>query len=120
MKKPVFLIVSFLLCLLFFNSCQQCNKPKEPLKVTTDTVGIPKLDIVNAEIKKDSLNPFLYYRRARIYEGTGDLKSAGEDMFKALSIDSTRPEFFLYAADLFKKTGEPRRGIALMNKAIAS
>jgi tetratricopeptide (TPR) repeat protein len=41
-------------------------------------------------------------------------------MFIALTLDSLRPEFYLYAAELFKKTAEPQRGIVLMNKAIAT
>lgn len=39
-------------------------------------------------------------------------------MFLALTLDSLRPEFYLYAAELFKKTAEPQRGLALMQKAI--
>lgn len=85
---------------------------------TTDTVGIPKLAAISAEILKDSLNPFLYYKRAQIYEANNDFKSAATDMFLALTLDSLRPEFYLYAAELFKKTAEPQRGIVLMNMAI--
>ena len=75
---------------------------------------------MNEEIKKDSLNPFLYFKRAQLYEANNDFKSAATDMFLALTLDSLRPEFYLYAAELFKKTGEPQRGIAFMNKAITT
>jgi superkiller protein 3 len=85
-----------------------------------DTVAIPKLDAINAEIQKDSLNPALYYKRAQIYDAAGDFKSASTSMFLALTLDSLRPEYYLYTANLFKKTGDLKRGIALMDKAIVT
>ena len=100
------------------NSCSQCNKTKDAAVTSKDSTSTPKLDAVNEEIKKDSLNPYLYFKRAHIYEHNDDLKHATEDMFRALSLDSARSEFFLYAAELFKKSAEPKRGIALMDKAI--
>jgi tetratricopeptide (TPR) repeat protein len=119
MRKLLFTGLPLLLFLLFFNSCKQCNKPKEqPGVVKSDSLKSPAIDALTAQIKKDSINPFLYYKRAQMYEVQGDLKSATTDMFLALSIDSLRPEFYMYAAELFKKSGEPKRGIALLNKAI--
>jgi tetratricopeptide (TPR) repeat protein len=120
MKKWIVLAGFLIVFALVFNSCRQCNKGNSTNVTKTDTSGIPLLDSVNIEIKKDSLNPFLYYKRAQLYEANKDFKSAATDMFIALSLDSLRPEFYLYAAELFKKTAEPKRGIALMDKAIAT
>lgn len=121
MRKSLFfsiVIVSIVIVLSFFSSCKQCNRSADVVKV--DSTSIPKLDLVNEEIKKDSLNPFLYYKRAQLYEANNDFKSAATDMFLALTLDSLRPEFYLYAAELFKKTAEPQRGLVLMQKAIAT
>jgi tetratricopeptide (TPR) repeat protein len=119
MKKCLALIL-WLLCLFAsLSSCKQCNRAA-PVEVKKDSVSIPKLDELNAEIKKDSLNPFLYYKRAQLYEANNDFKSAATDMFLAMTLDSLRPEFYLYSAELFKKSGEPQRGIAFMNKAIST
>jgi tetratricopeptide (TPR) repeat protein len=121
MRKSLFFSIAiavFVTVLSFFSSCKQCNQPVQAVK--TDSVSVPKLDAVNEEIKKDSLNPYLYYKRAQLYEADNDFKSAATDMFIALTLDSLRPEFYLYAAELFKKTAEPQRGIVLMNKAIAT
>ncbi len=120
MKKFGFLLTSIALLVVLMNSCQQCNRGKTDNAVKSDSLSIPKLDEATAAIKKDSLNPYLYYKRAQIYEASGDFKSASTDMFLALTLDSLRPEYYLYAADLFKKTFEPKRGIVLMNKAIAT
>ena len=119
MRKSLFfsiVIIGIVTVLSFFSSCKQCNQPVDVLK--NDSSSIPKLDLVNEEIKKDSLNPFLYFKRAQLYEADNDFKSAATDMFIALTLDSLRPEFYLYAAELFKKTAEPQRGLALMQKAI--
>ena len=106
--------------MICFNSCKQCNKSTQVVEVKKDSASNPKLDAINLEIKKDSLNSYLYYKRAQIYDANNDYKSAATDMFIALTLDSLRPEFFLYTADLFKRNGEPKRGIALMDKAIAT
>ena len=119
MKNWILLLSLLVVVAAGLNSCSQCNRTKEVTPVATDTSASAKILAVNEEIKKDSLNPFLYYKRAHIYEHQDDLQHAADDMFKTLTLDSGRAEFFLYAAELFKKTGEPKRGIALLEKAIA-
>lgn len=121
MRKAFILFVPvLLLAAMLFNSCDKCNKGNKADVVKTDSTSIPEIDKVTAEIQKDSLNPFLYYKRAQVYAANNDFKSAATDMYLALTLDSLRPEFYTYAADLFTKTGELQRGIALMNKAIST
>ncbi len=120
MKKTLFVISLLLLVVASFQSCKQCSSNKVDDIKTDSTSSIPKLDAVNQEISQDSLNPFLYYKRAQIFEANADYKSAATDMFLALTLDSLRPEFYLYAAEHFKKTGDLKRGVAIMNKAIVT
>ncbi len=101
------------------NSCKQCYSGK-PETVSSDSLQLPALDLLTAEINKDSTNPYLYFKRAQLYDANNEFKSAATDMYLALTLDSLRPEFYLYAAELFKKSGEPQRGILLMNKAITT
>ena len=54
---------------------------------------------------KDSLNPFLYYKRAHVFEANKDYKAAIADMHIALRLDSLEPEYYLYSADFFKQSG---------------
>lgn len=119
MKKFLLLLLPVFLLISFFNSCKQCNHGNQQI-AKRDSTSYPQLDSVNDALAKDSLNPFLYYKRAQVYEANKDYKRAVDDMFKALTLDSIRPEFYLYAAELAKKTAEPRRGIALMDKAITT
>ncbi len=124
MIKPIGKIFAFtawvIIVVAGLSACKQCFKPKEAPVVKQDSIVAPTIEAATAEIKKDSLNPFLYYKRAQAYEANNDYKSAATDMFIALTLDSLRPEFYLYAANLFKKTGDLPRGIALMDKAIAT
>ncbi len=119
MRKYFLFLVFVLTVIVGFNSCKQC-KSSQALQVKNDTATIPAIDSLNAQIRQDSLNPFLYYKRAHLFEANDELKSAITDMFYALTLDTLRPEFYLFAAELFKKSGEPQRGILLMNKAITT
>ena len=119
MKNLILILLLSVVVALGFNSCSQCNKPKEVAVNPKDTLVMPQLDVVTEEIRKDSTNPALYFKRAHMYENNQDIANATKDMFRALSLDSGRAEFFIYTANLFEKAAEPRRGIALMDKAIA-
>lgn len=120
MKNLLLILFLSLVAAAAFTSCSQCNKTKPAPVVTQDTTVSARLQAVIDEIKRDSLNPLLYFKRAHIYDHNDDVKHAIDDMFKALSLDSVSDELFLYAAELFKKSGDPKRGIALMDKAIAA
>ncbi|MFN8288149.1 MAG: tetratricopeptide repeat protein [Chitinophagales bacterium] len=117
-----FLVLAAFIC--FYSSCKQCNQPKDNNVVKTDTTGIPGVEAASLAIQKDSLNADLWYKRAQLYAENSEFKNATTDMYVALQLDSLRPEFYLFTADLFKNTGEEnkadlKRGIALMQKAIA-
>jgi tetratricopeptide (TPR) repeat protein len=120
MKNGILFMLLAVVAVAGFNSCSQCNRGKvEPVIAKDSAATSPKIEAVTEDIKKDSLNPFLYFKRAHIYDHNDDLVHAEQDMFRALMLDSSRAEFFLFAAELFKKSGEPKRGIALMDKAIS-
>jgi len=120
MKKAFFLLSTLTAFVLLLNSCKQCNKPaNDNITVQADTSANPALNAINAQIAKDSTNPFLYYKRAQVYDVMQNYKDAVGSMVLALSLDSVRPEFYLYAAELLGKLPEPQRGIALMNRAIS-
>lgn len=101
------------------SSCKQCNKPVEPPLTAADTTGDKTVLGVTEMLKGDSLNPMLWFKRAKLYEATGDYKSAATDMFYALLLDSMRPEFYMYTAALWEKGGDIKRAIATMQKGIA-
>ncbi|MBL0310196.1 MAG: tetratricopeptide repeat protein [Bacteroidetes bacterium] len=113
-------IFSLFVVLSVFSSCKQCNQTQQPVEIKKDLSSNPPLEMLNQQIQLDSLNPLLYFKRAKLHEANNDLKSSATDMYLALMLDSLRPEYYLYASDIFKKMGEPQKGIALMEKAIAT
>ena len=123
MKRNIFIdILMVFLCLCFLSSCWQNNKTKgDKTETKTDsaTVHLKAIDDLSALIKKDSLNAELYFKRAQVYQGMGDLKSALTDMYLAGILDPKNNDYNLYAADLFIQDKEPKRAIALLDMAIS-
>src|ERR1035437_8396462 len=103
MKRTFFIVNLILIIVLsFFSSCRQCSVPKDGKRVDDKDTAlyVRALDEINEAIKKDSLNPNLYFRRAQLHQGQNDLKSALSDMYLAVMLDSANSDYNLYAADL--------------------
>ena len=125
MKKVIFLIsvLSWMASSFVLQSCSQCNKPND-ITITspkdTTAIHLKAIDDLSILIKRDSLNASLYFKRAQLYQGMGDLKSALSDVYLAIVLEPRNNDFNLYAADLFIQTNEPKRAIALMAQAIGN
>ena len=113
-------------CILFLMilSATSCNFSRseraEDIGVTpADSMLLKSIHGINSLLAKDSLNPALYYKRAQLYREKEDFASAATDMYVALSLDSTRHEYWLYTAQLFWDGGETKRAITALDRAIA-
>jgi len=99
----------YLILLLVVASCElksgsndNVEQPKvDSVVLDTSYAGINKL------IKGTPNNPELYFARARYHERNGDLKSASEDMDRALTLDSTSANYYLYKAGIILKMKQP-------------
>ena len=116
-KTTSLLLITFLV-LLCSNGCKQCNSSKVNTDEVVDTSISKPIRDMNAAIKKDSINPMLYFKRAKIHEAENDLKSALTDMFIAITLDSLNHDYYTYSSELFIKSNEPKRAIMLMNQAL--
>lgn len=122
MKRFIFIdIPAVLLCLSLLSGCWRSGQNQEAANSHTDSTKVSShaIDEVSALIKKDSLNAELYFKRAQLYQGLGDLKSALTDMYLAGVLDPKNNDYNLYAADLFIQDKEPKRAIALLDHAIS-
>ena len=125
MKRTVSFILTLLSigCLtLSLHSCSQCHKPQAQSTINpkdTTAIHLRAIDDLTTLIHKDSLNAPLYFKRAQLYQGMGDLKSALSDVYLAIVLDPRNNDYNLYAADLFIQSSEPKRAIALMAQAIS-
>jgi tetratricopeptide (TPR) repeat protein len=122
MKRIIF--IDILVSLFFVAMLSSCwhdtksNGDKTATDGDTTKVHLKAIDDLTVLIKKDSLNPELYFKRAQIYQGMGDLKSALTDMYLAGVLDPKNNDYNLFAADLFIQDKKPQRAIALMDEAI--
>ena len=123
MKRIIFIdILAVLLCLTLLSSCWQNSKPKTDqteVKADSSAIHLKAIDDLSAMVKKDSLDPELYFRRAQLYQGIGDLKSALTDMYLATILNPKNNDYNLFTADLFIQDKEPKRAIAFLDKAIS-
>ena len=86
--SPLLLILCFLL---------SCGEKKNGEKTAKDA---NPSDALTEKIKADPDNPVLYYERARWNLSLKKLSVAENDIRKALSIDSTKAEYYLTLADI--------------------
>lgn len=90
---------------LLFTQCKSGGEKKDdPGNAKTDSINakinLPALKQLNAEILKDPDNAELYNKRARLYIGIKQFDLAAGDVRRALSIDSSKVEYYLTKVDL--------------------
>jgi tetratricopeptide (TPR) repeat protein len=93
---------------LILLTCSCGNKgSKKGTGSGTDTISA-ELKAINELLRETPGNAKLYVSRAKYYMNKKDFNAAQEDMSRAISIDSTRADFYLTLADLYfmvNKTG---------------
>ena len=95
-------IVFVIFLSLLFCACDVKNnnddENKNEVSVKPDSlVGIPA---INQKILKNPNNAQLYYNRAKLHFENGAKTEAKQDLDRAFSLDSSRADFFVLAADL--------------------
>ncbi len=94
---------------------EQSNQ--DSTKVAKDP-GLAQLDAINAALKKDSLNPDIYNKRARFYLDNGGFNQAYKDITTALEIDSTFAGYYITLADIYLGMGKLKKTAQSLDKAI--
>lgn len=100
----IFFISGICSTLLFTQCKSDVEKKDDPGNAKTDSINakinLPALKQLNAEILKDPDNAALYNKRARLYLGIKQFDLAAGDVRRALSIDSSKVEYYLTKVDL--------------------
>lgn len=92
---------------------------KVDVQTTADSILLKSIDGISQLLQQDSLNPSLYFKRAKLYREKEDFASAATDMYIALSLDSIKHEYWLFTAQLFWDGGETNRALAALDRAIS-
>ena len=112
-NKLIAVIISGLLIF----SCQQLTnkeEKKQPQEVKKDEFAL-----LNDEIVAHPENAALYFRRSEIFMQKNNIKQAFDDINKAVTIDTTKIDYFLALADICFKGLQIQKSIDAYKKAIS-
>ena len=115
-----FLFISKLLSVIISGflilSCQQSTnkeEKKQPQEIKKD-----EFTLLNDEIVAHPENAALYFRRSQIFMQKNNIKQAFDDINKAVTLDSTKIDYFLALADICFKGLQIQKSIDAYKKAI--
>ncbi|MCE3280895.1 MAG: hypothetical protein K0S44_3086 [Bacteroidetes bacterium] len=106
----------FLFSLLLLASCGNETKIKtgETAEDSLTYTAAPELKAINDEILANPKNPDLYQKRAKYYLDNKSFDQGLADMNRALSLDSTKAEYYLTLSDLHfsvNNSGEAKKAL---------
>ena len=98
-KILLFVCLCSLSCLIACKSKQG----KQPENKITATDPKSQIEAISKEINEKGANAALYVQRAKLYDNTKQLELAIRDAEKALTLDSTKGEYYNLLGDLYMK-----------------
>jgi tetratricopeptide (TPR) repeat protein len=105
------------LFLLFSFSLFSCSEKKsEQQEAKKEVDSFAKL---NNDIKENPGRADLYFERAKVFAGRNVLQQAFEDAQKAISLDSTKAEYYFLLADISFKGLQITKAVGAFEKVIA-
>ncbi len=96
----------------------QTKAPEENEAASTSGPELARLDALNKEIRKDSLNPDLYQERAMFYLDNEEYNEAFKDITTAIEIDSTFSDYYVTKSDIYLSMGKIQKSVQSLEKAI--
>jgi tetratricopeptide (TPR) repeat protein len=99
MKRKVRAGLFFLVGLSLFHSCKP-NKQEEKSETPKAIAPVSEAERWSREIAANPKNAVAYYQRAKVFVGEKKFKLAASDINEAVSLDSTKAEYFFLQADV--------------------
>ena len=118
MKKNYFLL-SICLSFLFHVSCGENNSANTPAEERAEVsfTGNPTVDKLTQQIEEMPNNGSLYAVRGAAYYENENFDEGIEDLEKAISLDSTKAEYFHVLADMYMDYYKSRMALNTMKRA---
>lgn len=110
-NKSIITSVLFIAITIFMISCDE--KPK---KETTNTTGDSLVDQLTAQLEKSPNDIDLLYQRANEYYEKDEFEASINDLERAMSIDSLKPEIYHLLADNYINYYRSREALDMMEK----
>lgn len=107
--------LSVCLTAMLFIECSSSDKKNSEVGLIENPED--RIEQLNKEILKGKKDANLYFERAREYDSKGEFQNALKDMFVTMKIDSMNPDYYVFGADLFLKTSQSAKALALLKNA---
>ena len=120
MKKNYFILL--LSCCIFLIYACDSNNPSGPTTETADSllIGHPTLDKLNQQIAETPNSASLYAARAGVLYENENFDEGIADLEKAISLDSTKAEYYHILADMYLDYYKSRMALKTMERAGAT
>ncbi|MCX6295370.1 MAG: hypothetical protein NTX97_04760, partial [Bacteroidetes bacterium] len=116
--KILFPILTFAGSILI-SSCGNNVKTVEPIPVDSSKTKVPEALLkLNEQIKSNPKDADLYHARAKYYLNEKKFDLGFDDMRKAMTIDSSKAEYFITLSDLYFVTNQTANSKASLEKCI--
>ncbi len=113
-QRKLFALILFVSLII---SCQPSSKKEE--KIQKQEIKKDEFAQLNDDIASHPENAALYYKRSQIFMQKNNIKQAFDDINKAVSIDSTKTDYYLMLADVSFKGLQIQKAIDAFKKAIS-
>jgi len=110
-----------LLAPFIFNSCKQSgenNKKVVDKKAAAASADSLSIQTLSKQIRENPKSPELFAKRAGLYATSLNYNQALNDITIALSLDSTKPAYFINQSEYYMFTGEPNSAKKALNTCL--
>ncbi len=107
----------FLFYVLLIFSCKPSSNNEE--KIQMQEAKKDEIELLSIEITKQPENALLYFKRSQVFMQKNNIKQAFVDINKAVSIDSTKIDYYLMLADVSFKSLQIQKSIDAYIRAIS-
>lgn len=128
MKKTIFdQLILLSLLLIFFSSCGETNKNEREKKILPDIDTTEQrvqndvneqLILLSQKIKEQPNNPGFFLSRAKIYQQTGKLDLAINDLKKAVDLNPEKIEYYTVLGDVYWEIASVKAALDAYNTAL--
>lgn len=109
------LVVTILACMM---SCKSDNTDKSTSNVQTELAPLQGLKELDDGIAKNPENANLYFQRAKLYYDNEGFQEAKDDVEQAISLDSSKVEYFHLLADCYFDNFKSMNALGTMIKSV--
>lgn len=82
--------------LAFLTACEESVQQSDKDQAISEET----IESLTAKIEAGGLSPRIFFERSKLYFAIGELQASADDILKAISLDSTRVEFYHHLSDI--------------------